>query len=97
MPQFVGLENYVNLLTFRLDTVDCKKSVTDGPCDTRANGSIRWESINRELLREGYRTIFNLRLGDQSLAIIGLFMALVVNSKFRGRGAMRAVMLAPWS
>lgn len=124
VPQFVGLENYVNLLTFRLDTVDCKKSITDGPCDTRANGSVRWESIDRELLREGYRTIVNVQLGDQSLAIsgldddfieaisttviftiisvagellIGLFMALVVNSKFRGRGAMRAVMLVPWA
>ncbi len=124
VPQFVGLENYANLLTFRLDTVACRKSISDGPCDTRANGSIRWESIDRELLREGYRTIFNLRLGDQSLAIsgldddfieaisttviftvisvalellIGLFMALVVNSRFRGRGAMRAVMLVPWA
>ena len=124
VPQFVGLENYLNLLTFRLDTVDCKKSNADAPCDTRANGSIRWESIDRELLREGYRTIFNIQLGDRSLAIsgldddfieaiyttviftiisvagellIGLFMALVVNSKFRGRGAMRAVMLVPWA
>ncbi len=125
VPQFVGLENYLNLLTFRVDTVACKKSVTDGPCDTRANGSIRWESIDRELLRAGYRTIVNVPVGgDQSAAIsgldddfieaiittviftvisvalellIGLFMAMIVNSKFRGRGAMRAVMLVPWA
>ena len=124
VPQFVGLENYANLLTFRLDTVPCRKSISDGPCDTRANGSVRWESIDRELLREGYRTIFNIQFGDQSLAVsgldddfieaiittviftvisvagellIGLFMALVVNSNFRGRGAMRAVMLVPWA
>lgn len=125
VPQFVGLENYLNLLTFRVDTVACKKSVTDGPCDTRANGSIRWESIDRELLRAGYRTIVNIPVGgDQSAAIsgldddfieaiittviftvisvalellIGLFMAVIVNSKFRGRGAMRAVMLVPWA
>lgn len=124
VPQFVGLQNYANLLTFRLDTVPCRQSITDGHCDTRANGSIRWESIDRELLRAGYRTIFNLPLGGQSLAIsgldddfieaiyttviftiisvalellIGLFMALVVNSRFRGRGAMRAVMLVPWA
>ena len=31
VPQFVGLENYLNLLTFRVDTVACKKSVTDRP------------------------------------------------------------------
>ena len=124
VPQFVGLENYANLLTFRVDTVSCRKSITDGPCDTRANGSVRWESIDRELLRAGYRTILNVQFGDQSLAIsgldddfieaiittviftvisvalellIGLFMAMVVNSKFRGRGAMRAVMLVPWA
>ena len=125
VPQFVGLENYYNLLTFRLDTVTCRKSISDGPCDTRANGSIRWESIDRELLRAGYRTIVNVPIGgDRSAAIsgldddfieaiittvvftvisvagellIGLFMAMVVNSKFRGRGAMRAVMLVPWA
>ena len=125
VPQFVGLENYYNLLTIRVDTVSCRKSDPDDPCSTRANGSIRWESIDRELLREGYRTVTNIAIGnDQSLAIsgldddfidgvwttviftiisvalellIGLFMALVVNSKFRGRGAMRAVMLVPWA
>ena len=114
VPQFVGLENYYNLLTIRVDTVSCRKSDPDDPCSTRANGSIRWESIDRELLREGYRTVTNIAIGnDQSLAIsgldddfidgvwttviftiisvalellIGLFMALVVNSKFRGRG-----------
>ena len=124
VPQFVGLENYAYLLTIRLDTVPCRKSITDGPCDTRANGSTRWESIDRELLTAGYRTVINVQLGDESLAIsgldddfieaiittvifavisvafellIGLFMAMVVNSKFRGRGAMRAVMLVPWA
>jgi len=125
VPQFVGLDNYSQLLTFRVDTVPCRKSITDGPCDTRDNGSVRWESIDRELLREGYRTVFNIPLpGGQSWAIsgldddflesisttliftvvsvtlellIGLFMAMVVNSKFFGRGAMRAVMLVPWA
>ncbi len=29
--------------------------------------------------------------------VLGLGVALVVNSKFRGRGAMRAVMLVPWA
>ena len=125
VPQFVGLENYANLLTIRVDTVTCRKSDPDNPCSTRANGSIRWESIDRELLREGYRTVANISVGDdQSVAIsgldddfieaigttvlftivsvalelvIGLFMAMVVNSNFRGRGAMRAVMLVPWA
>jgi trehalose/maltose transport system permease protein len=125
VPQFVGLDNYTKLLTFRVDTVSCKKSVDDGPCDTRDNGAIRWESIDRDLLKDGYRTVSNISISDgQSLAIsgtdddfleaigttitftvysvalelaIGLFMAMVVNSKFFGRGAMRAVMLVPWA
>ncbi len=125
VPQFVGLDNYYNLLTIRFDTVACRKSDPKDPCSTRANGSIRWESIDRELLREGYRTVTNISIGnDQSIAVsgldddfidgiwttviftivsvalellIGLFMAMVVNSKFRGRGAMRAVMLVPWA
>lgn len=125
VPQFVGLDNYAQLLTFRVDTVPCRKSITDGPCDTRDNGTVRWESIDRELLQEGFRTVTNIPIpGDQSYAIsgrdddfleaivttliftvvsvtfellIGLFMALVVNSKFFGRGAMRAVMLVPWA
>jgi trehalose/maltose transport system permease protein len=29
--------------------------------------------------------------------VLGLIVALVVNSKFKGRGAMRAVMLVPWA
>src|ERR687883_436134 len=29
--------------------------------------------------------------------VLGLIIALVVNSNFRGRGAMRAVMLVPWA
>ena len=125
VPQFVGLQNYTQLLTIRVDTVPCRKNSDDAPCDVRANGSVRWESIDRELLREGYRTIVNIPVGnDRSAAVsgldddfieaivttivfsvvsvafellIGLFMALVVNSNFRGRGAMRAVMLVPWA
>ncbi len=125
VPQFVGLQNYTQLLTIRVDTVPCKKSISDGPCDTRANGSVRWQSIDRELLREGYRTIINIPVGNDHAAaisgldddfieavittivftvvsvalelLIGLFMALVVNSNFRGRGVMRAVMLVPWA
>lgn len=125
VPQFVGLQNYTQLLTIRVDIAPCKKSISEGPCDVRANGSVRWESIDRQLLREGYRTIVNIPIGDDRSAaisgldddfieavvttilftvvsvafelLIGLFMALVVNSNFRGRGAMRAVMLVPWA
>jgi len=125
VPQFVGLQNYSDLLSFRFDTVSCRLDDETGACSTRDNGSIRWESIDRELLSEGYRTVWNVRIGgDRSIAIsgldddfltsvlttlqftvvsvslellIGLFMALVVNSSFTGRGIMRAIMLVPWA
>lgn len=127
VPQFVGLDNYARLMGIRLDTVPCRIDDETGACSLRANGTIRWESIDRELLVEGYRTVWNIPIlfsRGQSLAIsgldsdfiksvsttlifavvsvsgelaIGLFMAIVVNSKFRGRGVMRAVMLVPWA
>ena len=40
--RFVGLDNYVNLASFKLTTVDCKKDDT-GQCATTPNGSIVWE------------------------------------------------------
>jgi trehalose/maltose transport system permease protein len=92
------------------------------------DGSIRWQSIDRERLQEGYRTVWTIRVPIDStpsaLAISGLdqdflksigttllftvisvslellialFMAMTVNSAFRGRGLMRAVMLVPWA
>lgn len=127
VPQFVGLDNYVNLLSVRLDNVPCRIDDDTGECSIRENGSTRWESIDRELLVEGYRTVWNVHVPfseGRSIAIsgrdndfiesiyttlvftvvsvsgeliIGLFMASVVNSRFQGRGVMRAVMLIPWA
>lgn len=125
LPQFVGLRNYTELLSFRVDIVPCRFDDETGECSVRPNGSTRWESIDRALLLEGYRTVWNIGLwGERSIAIsgldddflgsvittlqftvisvslelvIGLFMALVVNSRFIGRGIMRAVMLVPWA
>lgn len=122
--QFVGLENYTQLLSFRLDTVECRRA-DDGTCQLDASGAIRWQLIDRELLQAGYRPIANIPIGsDRSLAIsgtdgdfltgigntiyftlisvslelvLGLFIAMVVNSSFKGRGLMRAVMLVPWA
>ncbi|MCB9455371.1 MAG: sugar ABC transporter permease [Anaerolineaceae bacterium] len=121
---FVGLSNYTQLLGFRFDTVSCRKA-DDGTCTRDPNGSPRWELIDRELLREGYRSVGYLQLGsDQALVLsgtdsdfltgigntlyftffsvtlelsLGLFIAMVVNSNFAGRGFMRAVMLIPWA
>jgi len=128
VPNFVGLQNYQDLLGVRVDTTGCRMDAATGACATRPDGAIRWESIDREALKAGYRTVWNVPLPrrdpPQSLAISGrdadfiqsiattlvfvafsvtlelilaLFMALTVNSSFRGRGMMRAVMLIPWA
>lgn len=127
-PNFVGLQNYQDLLGMRLDVTDCRADAATGGCATRADGAVRWESIDRSLIQEGYRTVWSIPLPrrdpPQALAISGtdadfiqsigttlvfvifsvtlelllaLFMALTVNSSFRGRGIMRAVMLIPWA
>ncbi len=129
VPRFVGLDNYRQLLSFRLDEVECRRDEESGECRTNPDGSTRWQTIDRPLLEEGYRTAWTIRLPviqdpGTSLAISGrdqdwlrsmwttlqfvvasvsleliiaLFMALTVNSGFRGRGFMRAVMLVPWA
>ncbi|MBK9749447.1 MAG: sugar ABC transporter permease [Chloroflexi bacterium] len=121
---FVGLQNYTQLLSFRIDTVECRRA-DDGTCVLDADGNIRWELIARDLLQAGYRPFANIPIGgDRSLAlsgtdsefltgigntlyftvisvtlelVLGLFIAMVVNSNFKGRGLMRAVMLVPWA
>ena len=128
VPNFVGLQNYQDLLGVRLDVTGCRPDAATGTCATQRDGTVRWESIDRSLMEEGYRTVWNVPLPasdpPQSLAISGsdpdfiqsigitlvfvvfsvtfelllaLFMALTVNSSFRGRGMMRAVMLIPWA
>ncbi len=59
---FVGLDNYRDLLTIRLDTVDCQTDPESDECETTSDGQIEWESIGNEgLFRRG---LFN---GDGSL------------------------------
>ncbi len=128
VPNFVGLQHYRTLLTVRFDEVVCRRA-DDGSCARSASGAIRWETLPRERLAEGYRTAWNLNVPlvsgpDTALSIsaldrtwirsiwvtlvftvasvslelvLGLFIALTVHSEFRGRGAMRAVMLVPWA
>ncbi len=122
---FVGLDNYARLLKMRIDTVECRRDAETEACKTDAEGNVRWELIDREKLREGYRPVTTINLGGgrgltisgtdadflQSIfntlyftvvsvvieLVLGLFIALVVNSKFPGRGLMRMAMLAPWA
>jgi len=78
VPSFVGLDNYALLLGVRLDTVDCRPNDDQTGCETRADGSIRWQSIDRPLLEQGFRTVWTIQLPalggapPQALAISGL-------------------------
>ena len=60
----------------RLDVVTCRVDEGTGACMTARDGSIRWASIDRPLLEEGYRTVWNLPLPGpglpRSLAVSGL-------------------------
>ncbi|MEZ4635558.1 MAG: hypothetical protein R2873_34930 [Caldilineaceae bacterium] len=75
VPSFVGLQNYRDLLGIRFDVVSCRVDEDTGGCQFSRAGDIRWASIDRELLQNGYRTVWNIRLpaGEtpRSLAISG--------------------------
>lgn len=67
-PAFVGLDNYVRLLT-------------DDPQ--------WWSSVMVTVQFTVLTIIFEF--------ILGMIIALVINSNFKGRGMMRAAMLIPWA
>lgn len=74
VPQFVGTGNYAHLLSIRFDVIECRRNDPSAPCSLRPNGDIRWQSIPIDLMREGYRTAWNLYIpvlwgSEHSLAI----------------------------
>jgi trehalose/maltose transport system permease protein len=76
VPNYVGLQNYGNLLAVRLDVVECRVDEDTNQCATSRDGSIRWQSIDREMLQAGFRTVWTIRLpfaeSPSALAISGL-------------------------
>lgn len=126
-PDFVGIDNYAQLLGVRFDIIQCT-AAEGGGCETNAAGETVFPRA-REVLDENYtqwryreagaitlggtRLLFSAR--DQNFIgavsntlrfaaisvtlelILGLFIAMVINSKFPGRGLMRAAMLVPWA
>ncbi|HLU09468.1 MAG TPA: sugar ABC transporter permease [Oceanobacillus sp.] len=127
-PSFVGLENYAQLLGFRIDSIPCTRD-DSGACTVGDNGQIVF-ARPRDVLDESYRDLRYRELGSgiqigenriifsardrdffeavgntlyftvASVALellLGLFIAMVINSKFSGRGLMRAAMLVPWA
>ncbi len=125
---FIGLENYARLLSFRFDILHCETDPATGACLTTPDGSIVFPRP-RAVLDESYtdmryREVFGIDFGDSRLIfsgrdtdfwsavgntlyftffsvllelVLGLFIAMVINSKFRGRGLMRTAMLIPWA
>lgn len=123
-PNFVGIENYRELLSMRV--VELPPQTDDEGNVIREDGEIVYERPIRVLPREPrrFRSVWQLGLfGNQYIiaasnptfitaifntivftiasvfleTILGLMIALVVNSNFKGRGAMRAIMLVPWA
>ncbi len=123
-PNFVGFENYRELLSMRV--VELPPQTDDEGNVIREDGEIVYERPIRVLPREPrlFRTVWQLGLfGNKYViaasnptfirailntviftvvsvfleTILGLLIALVVNSNFKGRGAMRAIMLVPWA
>lgn len=127
VTEFVGFQNYTQLLGFRLDIIGCER-YDDGGCVVDDDGSIDYMRP-RDVLGEDYRELrfrqaraYNLGESELVLSVrdrdffnaientffftavtvaaelvLGMIIALVVNSKFPGRGIMRAAMLVPWA
>jgi trehalose/maltose transport system permease protein len=125
--EFVGFNNYAQLLGIRFDSVDCIRD-DSGVCTLDRNGETAYPR-GRDALDESYTTLrfrevstFNIgesrvlfSARDQTFwqaigntlgftffsvtieLLLGLFIAMVINSKFPGRGLMRAAMLVPWA
>jgi len=128
--EFVGFDNYAQLLSFRFDRLDCVRDEA-GACTLDEDGTLAFPRP-REVLDAAYtdfrfREAAGITIGESRILfsargatgvtfvealsntlvftffsvllelILGLFIALVINSKFKGRGLMRAAMLIPWA
>jgi trehalose/maltose transport system permease protein len=126
-PQFVGVDNYTELLGVRLDTYPCENDPSVSDCgdadnlqtprryfiDTVENyREWRYEPLAEfgilgtdyvisardvTFLESIYNTLFFTVISVSLELMLGLFIAMVVNSKFPGRGLMRTAMLIPWA
>ncbi|MCB0045809.1 MAG: sugar ABC transporter permease [Caldilineaceae bacterium] len=65
VPTFIGLQNYQELMGVRVDMVDCRAEEESAACVRDPRGNIRWASIDRELLTEGFRTVWTISLPFQ--------------------------------
>lgn len=124
--EFVGLENYVNLLSITVRELSPELDDAGNPVINPETGETEYQPAVRVLPREPrrYRELsqfslfgsqyvlgatdpeFILSIGDTLRftiisvvieTVLGIGIALVVNTKFAGRGVMRVIMLVPWA
>jgi trehalose/maltose transport system permease protein len=79
--QFVGIKNYTDLL---------------GNFQTRADGSSRFR-YDQDFFEAVGNTVWLGLVSVGLETVLGLGIALVINSKFAGRGVMRTAVLVPWA
>jgi len=79
--QFVGLKNYTDLL---------------GSFQTRADGSSRFK-YDQDFVEAVGNTVWLSVISVALETVLGLGIALVINSKFQGRGVIRTAVLVPWA
>jgi len=125
-PNFVGLNNYISLLSMTI--VELPPKTTDAgeierdpetgeieymsPVQILPREPVRFKELNTfslfgnkyvlgatdpDFLQAVFDTIVFVVVSVFLETVIGLAVALVLNKSFKGRGAMRAVMLIPWA
>ena len=67
------------------------------PLVTAPDRAIAVNALDRAWIRAIWTTLLFAAASVSLELVLGLFIALTVHSEFRGRGAMRAVMLVPWA
>ena len=79
--EYVGLENYKDLL---------------GSFQTRPDGSTRFK-YDKKFYEAVGNTVFLTVVAVIFETVLGVAVALIINSKFKGRGLMRTAVLVPWA
>jgi len=67
------------------------------PLLTPPDEAISVSALDRDWWRSIWTTVVFTVFSVSGELVLGLFLAMTVHSSFRGRGAMRAVMLIPWA
>jgi ABC-type sugar transport system permease subunit len=81
---FAGLTNYTHWLLQQCTTV-----TGTGPCAPGNLGASFWTAV--------FNTFFFTIVTVTLETIFGLWMAIIMNRNFRGRGILRAAVLVPWA